>query len=213
MEVANDELESIHTDVRAFRNNLGLPNSPDVSTSNATTCNLGVSTTMKNNICLSHSSQSLPPSPRSIKDETVSKDEFFIFEGTKDRAGDNIDIYSNIDNNISTSNSKNCNRSSDQDRISSNNFDENQFSSELEMAMDGFDFNFFTPPILLLVDELARLERDLDQLSVLTGTQRYVQVPILFCFLVCCSCFESVHYCFACFNRYRIKHVLKYSSI
>ena len=30
------------------------------------------------------------------------------------------------DNNISTSNSKNCNRSSDQDRISSNNFDKNQ---------------------------------------------------------------------------------------
>ena len=155
VEVESGELESVHADIRALRENLGLSPSSDMNLSNnaiptsSSTCAQRVEIG-KNKM---HENASL-----SVSDLT----------------GGDVECSEVKEENVSGDSDSTGNSSLDGSSI--NNFDENQFSEELAMTFDGFDFNFFTPPILLLVDELAFLERDLNLLSARTAAQRHVQV-------------------------------------
>ena len=156
MEVESGELESVHADIRALRENLGLPPSSDMNLSN----------------------NAIPTSSPSTCAHKIEKEKNKMHENASlsvsDLTGSNVECSEIKEENICDDSDSTGNSSLDGSSI--NNFDENQFSQELAMTFDGFDFNFFTPPILLLVDELAFLERDLNLLSARTAAERHPQV-------------------------------------
>ena len=158
MEVASGELESVHTDIRALRGTLGLPPRSDINLfSNTTSTSL--------------------PNAATIAAKVQRGDSASFKEGDISGSAECSDVKEeNIRDDIDTRRDS----SHGHDGSNINNFDENQFNEELKMTFDGFDFNFFTPPILLLVDELAFLERDLDLLSARTAAQKHFQVQISF---------------------------------
>ena len=120
---------------------------------------------LKKDICEIRKNLDLPPLLDIIPPSSKEKDKEGVEKGTENTdnsvSENEAEKETKNDNKEDRENSKVGSHTEMKSDLDSDfNFDESQFSAEL--ALHGFDL-FFTPPILLLVDELQGLERDLIQ--------------------------------------------------